>query len=443
MFCLICSAWPLVSSAAPAPAPSTNSVPLQWRVKQDKVDADLSKWALPALLKKIATVTGWKVFVEPGSSATVSAKFKNVQSDEALRRLLGKLNYFRDETNGVTRLFVFQTMSKAATEAVKAEKKDYRIHNELLVKMKSTNAVDDLAKKLGAKVAGRNDKIGFYRLQFADGASADSAQQSLSTDPTVAGVDGNYIVDPPAPAQMTQAGPAPAGPLFDLNPPNTSGTVIGLIDTAVDPPAQFDKYMLTPVSVVGTPDPPGDTPSHGTAMMETMLQGMASNPSMIQPVVIYSGGETTTTFDMMNGIIQAVNLGDNPISISSGGTGRSSLMQQLIAEGQQKGIEFVAAAGNTPGTEDIYPAAYSGVVAVTASAPNGQLAAYADDGSFVQAMEPGTSEILWDGGEWIVQGTSPATATFSADVAALVNQAHITPQQAASQLMKIYPPPRR
>jgi hypothetical protein len=441
LFGVLCLALPLAVAGSPSPVTGTNA--LSWRVKQNQVDAEIQQWDLPKLLKKIAAATGWKVYVEPGTTQEVSAKFKNLPEDEALRRLLGKLNYFRDETNGVSRLFVFQTASKAATQMVQAEKKDYRIPNELLVKLKRnpTNSIDQLARQLGAKIIGRDDKIGFYRLQFADGSAADSALQSLAGNPSVAAADSNYVVDPPTPFQLTQAGPAPAGPLFNLNPPDVNGPIVGLIDTAVSPPDQFQKYMLTPVSVVGTPDAPADQPSHGTAMLETMLGSMAADPSMIQPVIVYSGNQSTTTYDLMNGVIQAINLGDNPISISSGGTGNSVLFGDLIAEAGQKGIQFVAAAGNSGGNEDAYPAAYPGVLSVTASAPNGQLASYATDGPGTRAMEPGTAPVIWNGAEWIIQGTSPATATMAGSIALTENQDHITAQQAATIQVQAHPAP--
>lgn len=441
LLALVSLALPLTLAASPAHSSDTNS--LAWRVKQNQVDAQIQKLPLAKLLKKIASVTGWKVYVEPGASEEVSVKFKNLPEDEALRRLLGTLNYFKDQTNGVSRLFVYQTVSKAATLAVKAEKKDYRIANELLVKLKRnpTNSIDQLAKKLGATVIGRDDKIGFYRLQIADGSTADSAMQSLATDSSVAAVDNNYVVDPPAPVQLTQTGPAPAGPLFNLNPPDVNGPIVGLIDTAVDPPSEFQKYMLTPVSVVGTPDPPSDEPSHGTAMLETMLGSMAADPSKVQPIVVYSSSQSTSTFDLMNGVIQAINLGDNPISISSGGTGYSTVFGDLIAEAQQKGIQFVAAAGNSGSSEDDYPAAYPGVLSVTASSSNGQLASYANDGPGTRAIEPGTAPIIWNGGEWIIQGTSPATATMAGAIALTENQNHDSAQQAAAIQVQSHPAP--
>jgi hypothetical protein len=225
---------------------------LEWRVKEGQVDADIQSWGLPTVLKKIGKLTGWKVYVEKGADTAVSVKFKNLSEDEALHRMLGKLTYAKDKTNGVTRLLVFRTAARAATQLV-AEKKDYRIANEDLVKLKhgATNSIDDMAKKLGAKVVGRDDRVGLYRLQFPDAASADAGLQSLDSDPSVAAADGNYSVDRPTPAQMTQV-PNASAPSFNLNPqPVANGPIVGLVDTSVDPPSQYAPYMLTPINVTG------------------------------------------------------------------------------------------------------------------------------------------------------------------------------------------------
>ncbi len=171
---------------AGAPARANDS--LSWDKKQNRVDAQIQHASLPKVLKKIAAATGWKIYMEPGAAANVSVKFKNLPEDEALRRLLGKVNFFRDETNGVPRLFVFSTVSTAVTQVVSAgPKKDYRIPNELPVKLKprSKETIDQLAKRLGAVIVSRDDKLGLYRLRFADANSADASLQSLNSDPSV------------------------------------------------------------------------------------------------------------------------------------------------------------------------------------------------------------------------------------------------------------------
>ena len=431
---------------------------LDWRAKQNQVDADIQSWDLTTLLKKIARQTGWKVYVERGADTTVSVKFKNLPEDEALRRLLGKLNYSKDQTNGVSRLLIFRTVAKAATQIVAAEKKDYRIANEDLVKLKrgATNSIDELAKKLGAKVIGRNDSIGLYRLQFDDAASAAAGLQALAADPSVAAADGNYIVDRPAPVQTTQV-PNSAGPSFDLNAqPVANGLIVGLVDTSIDVPSQFKPYMLTPINETGDQEAPGSAPTHATSMLETAVDSMGQYPSMIQPVDVYGSGESTTTFNVIPGIVDAIQAGATVINLSLGGTGDSAMLGEVIAEGQQKGIVFVAAAGNVPGEGDVYPASYPGVISVTAStqtvngpittiaASSEQLASYANDPPGTQIIAPGSSVVLSiNGQEWMVEGTSPATASTSGTIAELVNQDHISLSQAVQIVTKVAPAPMK
>jgi len=115
---IVCLA--LLLAGAPARAKDT----LNWRVKQNQVDAEIERSGLIPLLKKVALATGWKVYVEPDAGTTVSVKFKNLSQDEALARMLGKLNYAKDQSNGITRLRVYCTLPSAATQIVPPEKKD-------------------------------------------------------------------------------------------------------------------------------------------------------------------------------------------------------------------------------------------------------------------------------------------------------------------------------
>ncbi len=421
---------------------------LRWHSKQNQVDADFQSSDLSALLKQIARVTGWEIHVEPGVSNSIAVKFKDLPENEALRRLLGNLNFAKERTNGVTRLFVYSTAQGAATRLIK-EKRDYRIANEGLLLLKhgaDTNAFNKLAKKLGATVVGHDDRLGLYRLQFPDAAAAASGLQSLASSGMVAAAENNFLVDPPAPVQMAQV-PTPAAPtgsLFNLNPqPAANGPIVGLVDTDLNVPTQYQKYMLPPIDEVGQTGVSSDSPSHGTVMLETMLGAMSGSPSMVQPVIVYGNTDSTTMYELTEGLVKAIDAGANPINVSSGGTGNSLIMGSLIQQATQQGIQIVAAAGNTAGTADTYPAAYPGVLAVTAAAPNGQLASYADDGSFVQAMAPGTVLVPWNGQTWMVQGTSPATADVTGAIAELENAQHLSLQQAVSQVTKTMPPPTK
>ena len=86
--------WLLAAPARAAEAPL-------WRTNQAGVDVDIKNWELPKLLRNISAATGWRVFMEPGTTATVTARFKNLPVDDALSRLLPESTILKNATNGV------------------------------------------------------------------------------------------------------------------------------------------------------------------------------------------------------------------------------------------------------------------------------------------------------------------------------------------------------
>ena len=98
-------------------AADTNS--LVWHRSTDRVDADVHGMPLLPLLEKIAADAGWHIYVEPDTTHSTSAKFKDLPSGEALKRLLGDLNFaLVPRTNAVPQLYVFRTVMKNATQRV-------------------------------------------------------------------------------------------------------------------------------------------------------------------------------------------------------------------------------------------------------------------------------------------------------------------------------------
>ena len=61
------------------------------------------------------------------------------------------------------------------------------------------------------------------------------------------------------------------------------------------------------------------------------------------------------------------------------------------------------------------------MIAVTAGDRNGQIASYANRGSFVDIMTPGTSLVPYGGQSYIVNGTSAAAAYASGIAAGLAD----------------------
>jgi hypothetical protein len=433
-----------------AGAADTNSI--VWQTASDRVTADVHSEPLWPLLEDIAHQTGWHIFVEPDTDRNTSTKFKKLPSSDALKMLLGDLNFaLVPQTNASTRLYVFRTVMQNATKPVVVAKAPRRVPNELLIRVKPGTDIDALAKSLSAKITGRLDKLGLYRLQFADADATDAALAQLKSNTDVSAVDYNYILDPPPAAQPVSSANLPPGvsaPLsLQLNPPGASGkVVVGLIDMNVQSlGAQLDKFILPQLSVAG--DAPASTDiTHGTAMAYTILEAISQvsgggTSVQILPVDVYGGSASTTSWNVALGIQAAVDGGANVLNMSLGSSGDSSVLDAIIKTALADNIEMFGAAGNTPVGTPTYPAAITGVVSVTALAQPGQLASYANYWSGDNLALPGTSFVNYGGQVYAVQGTSTSTANASGVFAGTQAANAVSAAQIIAKMQAKFPVP--
>jgi hypothetical protein len=415
------------------------------------VDADVRGEALWPLLEKIAVAAEWHIFVEPGTDRKTSAKFKDLPSGDALKMLLGDLNLaLVPQTNGPSLLYVFRTTMQKATRQVVVNKPAKRIANELLIRVKPGTDIDALAKLMGAKIIGRLDKLGLYRLQFSDAAATDAALGQLQNNSDVAQVDYNYSFDPP-PASIP-LNSAPGGPLsLTLNPPGNSGkVVVGLIDMNVQSlGSQLDKFILPQQSVAGDAPANNTDMTHGTAMAYTILEAIAQQSSsgassvQIQPVDVYGGNQTTTSWYVALGIQAAVDSGANVLNMSLGSAGDSSVLDGVVKLALADNIVIFGAAGNTPVNTPTYPGAIPGVYAVTALGAPGQLASYANYWPGDSLALPGTSVVYFGNQAYGVQGTSTSTAYASGVFAGTMSFSGSSPSQIIPVMQAKFPVPTK
>jgi thermitase len=405
---------------------------LVWNTANDVVTADVRGKALWPLLEDIAHQTGWHIFVEPGlDQRKIDVKFTALQRGEALKKLLGDLNFaFVPQATGPDFLYVFATTMRNATRPVGADSNSgkkapaKRVANELLVKVKPGTDIDALAKSLGAKVVGRDDALGLYRLQFNDEAAMEAALAQLKNNPSVEAVDYNYYFDAPLKPQPLANPPANQTKLtLDSTQPNDPcHPIVAVIDTQVQSlGSDLDKFVMKPVYVVDNPSPQVGV-THGTAMVSAALDAIGQSSGgtsavKILPVVVYDGGEQTTSWYVARGVQAAVNNGATVLNLSLGGSSDSAVLDDIIQQALKKGVVIFAAAGNQPVTTPTYPAAIPGVIAVTALIAPGQLAPYANYGSFVSMALPGANVVREGNQTYVMQGTSTATA-YASGVAA-------------------------
>ena len=125
-----------------------------------------------------------------------------------------------------------------------------------------------------------------------------------------------------------------------------------MIDTPVEPLAQQPVAISEPAISVAGPITnsrdaayarDGDGGNHpGRAATD---DGREFTSVKILPVDVYGNSETTTTFDVANGIVQAVNNGANILNLSLGGTGDSQLLQNVVIQVLQQGIPNLRGCG--------------------------------------------------------------------------------------------------
>lgn len=401
---------------------------LVWRGDRKQLDAQVEGWPLAKVLATLSAETGWRVYVSPDLEFTVNARFQQLGSAEALRRLFGALNFaLLPQHDGSTALFVFRGSVDEATELVRAAARETAavapgtaIPDELLVVLKpgARAGIDALARRFGATVVGRLDGVNAYRLKFDDATAARNGRRRMAGDPDVASLESNIAIAPPASLEPSSDVGAPALSMRPNVSPSRDGVVVGLIDSAVQSQgSRIEAFMQPGVSVFGDYQAPGGALTHGTAMAETILDGVqqalreagradaAVNLSLL-PVDVYGTGESTNSFDVARGLYEALNRHVNVVNLSLGGDTDSPLLRGMIADAAAKGVLFVAAAGNEPVTARFYPAADPGVVSVTAANAQGGVESYANRGAWVDAIAPGSNVVRYADQAWVGNGTS-------------------------------------
>ncbi|MCP4319095.1 MAG: S8 family serine peptidase [Hyphomicrobiales bacterium] len=239
----------------------------------------------------------------------------------------------------------------------------------------------------------------FYRTS-ASGTSARSGAASHCAGPGCAAR--NLIGWPVLPAHNDRCG---------------SGIRIGLIDTGINPDhAAFTGGRLEVIenSIAGQRQ---SARRHGTAVASILIgsaksraPGLLPNATVLAVDAFYRGkgnDERSDAYTLVTAIDLVRQRNVRIINISLAGP-PNLLLERMLAGLKTEGVIVVAAAGNQgPKAAPAYPAAYPGVIAVTAVDNNRRVYRRAGRGEHIDIAEPGV-------GVWIaasVRGAKFATGT--------------------------------
>jgi serine protease len=219
------------------------------------------------------------------------------------------------------------------------------------------------------------------------------------------------------------------------------GVTVAVIDTGI---ACFDKGPFSRgTDLAGTRCEGGwnfvddsseayDDQGHGTHVAGTIAQ--TTNNSMgtaglafcatLMPVKVLNRQGFGTVANVAEGIRYAADEGAQIINLSLGGPIKSGILEDAVKHALAKGVVVVAAAGNS-GRSVGWPAAYPGVVAVSATDPNDKIAWFSSRGREVSIAAPGvavTQQTVCNAGrdKCEVFGTFNGTSMASPHVAGVV-----------------------
>ena len=207
-----------------------------------------------------------------------------------------------------------------------------------------------------------------------------------------------------------------------------SAPVIGLVDTRVD----TDLLALKGQDIeVLAPTGTGSDSDHGSAMASLLVgrphgavAGLLPHAKLIAVDAFSRAGVAQDRSDVLS-LVRAIEAlktrGVKVIALSLAGPA-NPLLQAAIDAAVADGTLIVAAAGNEgPAASPVYPAAYSGVIAVTAVDRNLAIYRRANRGSYIDIAAPGVEvPVATSGGDVTLRsGTSYAVPFVTAAAAAL------------------------
>jgi len=179
------------------------------------------------------------------------------------------------------------------------------------------------------------------------------------------------------------------------------GVTVALIDSGVEPTHESlrgDDITLVDL-IDGKATPPPET--HGTALASIIagsgkVKGLAPGVHLIairafSEVDPKSGESTSDSFHVSQGVSTALDAKARIINLSIGGP-NDRLVRTAIEEAVLTGTTVIAAAGNSgPDAPPSYPAAQTGVIAVTATDDKDRIYSGANRGDYVSLAAPGVA----------------------------------------------------
>ncbi len=406
----------------------------------DRMTVRAERMPLRDVLERLSAF-GVRVQIDPEIDVLVSGSCRLAPADEALDALLKPFGYVAiweaapGPVADLHRLAEVQVFRPGARERIRPLEQNARLRlargplpdspwfvaDEILVRVKpGTDAAAFRAwlRSIGATVVSSVPSIGVYQLRLQPGLNIPALIEQLKRNPILAAVEPNYAERLPRSA-LQQALATGAAEGASPKTPRHGAPPVAILDSGLLGGFGIEGLIAGRYNAIfpdrGAEDPIG----HGTQMAlvaagVVLPRGAAPTDEGVPLLAVRAFDENgvTSNFAIMRAIDYAVQQGARVINLSWGSATDSPFLADAVAYAQAKGLVVVAAAGNEPTGAPVYPAAYPGVIAVSALKPDGTPWEQSNSGDFITVSAPGTAAfpVGYAGPPGAYAGTSIASA---------------------------------
>ena len=415
----------------------------------DKLSLDVQGQPLSVVLDELAKQS-IRVRIDPGINPEISASFERRPIGQAIGSILKSVDYVLIWDGGgqdgstepkLTEIRIFRPgqsgdnlpMYRSPNLSVTQGRNGARfVENSLLLIHDSRFSDADLAvllERFGATVVARYAHLGIVHLLLPDGTDIERVAEIVELMPGVRVSEPDYVhelersIAVRSPEQSSQAD-EPVGPV--------GGTTVAVLDSGLAHQYGDSQFIVGLYDAVSPGQSGLDRVGHGTQMAlvasgTVVPFGAEGDVSGYTPVVAiraFDDNGLTSNATLLRGIEYALKKDAKVVSLSWGTSESSVFLDSVMGYAKQKGLVVVAAAGNVPTGNAVYPAALDSVIGVGALSSSGEVWSQSNFGDSVSAYAPGLADMpVGSGGApGVYAGTSIAAAYASRVFAQVLNQ---------------------
>lgn len=415
-------------------------------LENDRVTMKVDRTPLREVLQQFAD-QGVRVQMDPTLDVLVTGSCRSAPIEEALDALLQPFGYVitwevvPGPIEDLPRLAEIQVFKRGENKRVAPLPPETRLRlargplpdsplfvaDEILLRVKPGTRLEEfrvLLRELGATIVGSIPELGIYQLRLPPGVNIPDLVEQLKRNAILADVEPNYAERMQrTPLQQALEGNETQQPV----PPIGKGAApLAILDSGLTGGVGLDSAVIGQYNALFPDAGMGDPQGHGTQMALVAAGairpgGAAAADEGVPLLAVRAFDEdgATSNFALMRAMKYAIEKGARVINLSWGTETDSRFIADAVSYAQSKGVVVVAAAGNQPTGKAVFPAAYPGVVAVSALNANGTPWNQSNYGNFVTLSAPGSARfpIGHEGPPGNYAGTSIASAMVAREVA--------------------------